>query len=148
MSINAGSFIGGVSVYIRKCFENMFTRIHHDWVDAMLFISKTPLFNSSKKSIVGFIYIAPKDSPIYKDKQNGIDELERKLITVSEEYPDAYFILAGDFNARIGHEHDFIDEDNIDYLPIDTSCYECDNSSMHRKSKDKIGNEFGKELLS
>ena len=94
------------------------------------------------------MYIPPDKSGFYKVYECDLFQ--------SLEYNIEYFkhqghvILMGDFNARFGHENDFIENNNTRFN--DTSCssqpfeYESDNCSQRNSENDKI-NPLGRCIL-
>ena len=55
-------------------------------------------------------------------------------------------IILGDFNARTGSEHDFISDDDDNFLPLNED-YVIDSNIINRNSKDTKVCTQGKELL-
>ena len=50
-----------------------------------------------------FTYVSPERSTIYKETNtDGISILNQKITATVSDFPSAYFIVAGDLNARIG----------------------------------------------
>ena len=54
-------------------------------------------------TVMYFAYVSPQGSTIYNNlnEKNGIVLLESNIADVKFRYPDSYFFLAGDLNARI-----------------------------------------------
>ena len=48
-----------------------------------------------------FTYIAPENSPIYTEEDNGITILNERISEVILQYPNAELFLDGDLNACI-----------------------------------------------
>ena len=67
-----------------------------------------------------FSYVAPENSPIYTDENNGLTLLNEKNTEILSQYPTAELFVAGDLNARIGNLQDFIPFDDIDFVFGDT----------------------------
>lgn len=57
-------------------------------------------------------YIPPEGSVYYKSDENGIDILHDKMEEISSKYPNDYWCLIGDYNARTGTKLDFIEFDD------------------------------------
>ena len=93
-----------------------------------------------------FTYIAPENSPIYTEEDNGITILNERISEVILQYPNAELFLAGDLNARISTMQDFIPEDDLEFVFGDTD-YPTDPFDMQRRSKDETYNRFGISLL-
>ena len=96
--------------------------------------------------ILIFTYIAPKNSPIYTDEDNGVILLNEKILEIVSEHPRAELFVAGDLNARIGKLQDFIPHGDLEYIFGETE-YPTDPFEMSRASKDETQNRFGISLL-
>ncbi|XP_077978677.1 uncharacterized protein LOC144434092 [Glandiceps talaboti] len=86
----------------------------------------------------------------YVRAQNASDNVEsigNYLVELQSLNPESYFILSGDFNARVGRDSDFIFDDSVKYLPFDCDVYSSDHLKVTQNSKDHIVNEPGKTLL-
>ncbi len=96
-----------------------------------------------------FTYVSPEGSTTYTDihERNGILLLENNLNEVQNAYPDCYYFLAGDMNARTKTFLDYIPCDNLDHIFGETD-YAGDEFDMPRNTKDSITyNQFGKSLV-
>ena len=97
----------------------------------------------SENYICLFIYVPPDGSNWYSDETNGIEILRKTLIDIKIMYSNHKLLIAGDMNARIGNELDYIIDDNVKYLP-NVHWYNVSNFSTVRRSKDEIVNKFGR----
>ena len=77
----------------------------------------------------------PENSNIYKslDEKNGVEILENTLLELKAEYDDPYVILMGDLNSRTGDLHDYVINDEVDFLPVEM--YDSDKFSISRQAK-------------
>ena len=89
-----------------------------------------------------FTYIAPENSPIYTDEDNGIALSNERISEICVQYPTAELFLAGDLNARISTLQDFIPYDDLEFVFGDTD-YPTDTFDIPRKSKDETYSRFG-----
>ena len=66
-------------------------------------------------TVMYFAYVSPQGSTIYNNlnEKNGIVLLESNIADVKFRYPDSYFFLAGDLNARTKDFIDFIPNDDL-----------------------------------
>ena len=104
------------------------------------------VFDRKDDLILIFTYIAPENSPIYTDDDNGVILLNEKILEIVSEHPRAKLFVAGDLNARIGNLQDFIPHDDLEYIFGETE-YPTDPFEMSRASKDETQNRFGISLL-
>ena len=109
------------------------------------------LLGKENNIIVCFTYISPEGSPIYNDiiGRHGIDTFESKLFEIVSKYPNAGFVLAGDFNSRCGEVQNVTIDDNVDFIFDENVVYGSDNVLLKRQSKDacKACNTFGRSLI-
>ena len=99
--------------------------------------------------ILYFAYVSPQGSRIYDNlaENNGISLIENNIMEMKVNYPEYYFFLAGDFNARTKDFKDFIQRDDLQYVFGETD-FERNDFEVPKKSKD-IGafNQFGQSLV-
>ena len=98
-------------------------------------------------TVMYFAYVSPQGSTIYNNlnEKNGIVLLESNIADVKFRYPDSYFFLAGDLNARTKDFIDFIPNDDLQYVFGETN-YESDDFDMKRSNKNGVYNVFGISL--
>ena len=90
-------------------------------------------------------YLPPKGSTSYTGEANGIEIIESYLIDLFSQLTNFDLILMGDLNARIGDLQDFIVEnENNSVLALE---YDMDRFCVHRNSRDKQVNAFGRSLI-
>ena len=70
----------------------------------------------SENYICLFIYVPPDGSSRYSDETNGIEILGNTLIDIKIMYSNHKLLIAGDMNARVGNDLDYIIDDNVKYL--------------------------------
>lgn len=110
---------------------------------------KASCFQSMQDVIMYFTYVSPHGSKIYNnlEENNGIILLENKIADIKFQYPNCFFFLAGDFNARTKDFFDFIPKDDLLYIFGDTD-YESDEFDILRKNKDsETYDHFGISLV-
>ena len=139
---------GGVSVFIKDWVlqTNGVVRIFQDFKESVVLLFKANIFHRTNDLIMIFTYIAPENSPIYTDEDNGIELLNERISEICVQYPTAELFLAGDLNARISTLQDFIPYDDLEFVFGDTD-YPTDTFDIPRKSKDETYNRFGISLL-
>ncbi|MCG8044707.1 MAG: endonuclease/exonuclease/phosphatase family protein [Candidatus Thiodiazotropha taylori] len=145
-SVSRGS--GGVSVFVRDwiLLKPGVKRIFQKFSECVVLLLKADTFNRNEDLIMFFTYVAPENSPIYTDEDNGIFLLKEKISEIVAEYPTAEIFIAGDLNARIGNLQDYIPSDDLEVIFGDTD-YPSDPFDMQRHSKDETYNRFGISLL-
>ncbi|MCG7876918.1 MAG: endonuclease/exonuclease/phosphatase family protein, partial [Candidatus Thiodiazotropha endolucinida] len=145
-SVSRGS--GGVSVFVRDWIflKPGVKRIFQKFSECVVLLLKADTFNRNEDLIMFFTYVAPENSPIYTDEDNGIFLLKEKISEIVAEYPTAEIFIAGDLNARIGNLQDYIPSDDLEVIFGDTD-YPSDPFDMQRHSKDETYNRFGISLL-
>ncbi|KAK6167710.1 hypothetical protein SNE40_021674 [Patella caerulea] len=93
-------------------------------------------FSIDIQTVFCFINISP----------SGIINLENNLNEILLRYGcNVQYLVAGDLNARVGEEQDFIQNDDTRFINVE---YDTDDFDINRKSKDKVVNSFGRSLLS
>ena len=139
---------GGVSVFIKDWVlqTNGVVHIFQDFKESVVLSFKANIFHRTNDLIMIFTYIAPENSPIYTDEDNGIKFLNERISEICVQYPTAELFLAGDLNARISTLQDFIPYDDLEFVFGDTD-YPTDTFDIQRKSKDETYNRFGISLL-
>ena len=139
---------GGVSLFVKDWVlqTNGVTRFFQEFKECVVLLLKADIFHRKKDLVMYFTYIAPENSPIYTEEDNGITILNERISEVSLQYPDAELFLAGDLNACISTMQDFIPEDDLEFIFGDTD-YPTDPFDMQRRSKDETYNRFGISLL-
>jgi len=89
-------------------------------------------------------YVPPQDSTYSKGLEQGIlDQIETDIFKYKKV---GATILMGDINARVGNNNDYIINDSIKHLPLDSD-YILDSHETPRISQDAILDNRGKHLL-
>lgn len=143
-----GRASGGLAVYFKKEYDNFVKRLDAGFKHGITLEIQTVL-NGAQAQLTNLIlvcvYLPPENSTSYGIETNGVEVLKDKLVDLKSRFPDHMLGVAGDLNARIGVEQDYID-DRIDHM-IGMDWYEPDNFDIPRQSKDSIVNNFGQSLL-
>ena len=105
--------------------------------------------------MIGAIYIPPESSPYITENDNYFHILTEKVLTELNQGKNVF--IYGDMNARTGNCDDFAaaDTDECDdwhsrkfhLTPNSNTKSVCENFKRRRVSKDKVLNNYGKELL-
>ena len=103
-------------------------------------------FGWSNDILLCACYLPPQGSTCYDNETDGIELLNKSLLTVTAKYPGVHLIVAGDSNARTGDEIDYIKDDEALYLS-GGNFYSVSHFDIPRKSQDKEINAFGQNLL-
>jgi hypothetical protein len=138
---------GGTLLLIKKSLAD-FVSVIDTGIDNLLSVRLSKqLFDFDKDIVFVGLYSHPEGSPYYEHKDYDclITELEQFLLTTFENNEDAYLLIAGDLNARIGNWGlEVSDVDN----PLDGFGLEDEQSFVFdRESEDKCVNTFGKRLI-
>ena len=146
----SGRNSGGVCVFIKDWLmkANLIERIFPEFQDCIIFNFKSSMFFNMQDTVMYFAYVSPQGSPIYNNlnENNGIVLLESNITDIKFQYPDSYFFLAGDLNARSKDFIDYIPKDDIQYVFGEMS-YESDEFDLQRQNKDSSYNLFGTTLI-
>ena len=82
---------GGVSVFVKDWVLQTggVVRIFPDFKETVVLLFKANIFNRTSDLIMIFTYIAPENSPIYTDEENGILLLNERISEICVQYPSA-----------------------------------------------------------
>ena len=125
----------------------MIERIYPDLGDCVVLHFKSSFFLDMQDRVIYFAYVSPQGSTIYNNsnEKNGIVLLESKIEDVKFRYPDSYFFLVGDLNARIKYFIDYTPNNDLKYIFGYTND-EFDDFDMNRSDSDGVCNLFGISL--
>lgn len=139
---------GGVSVFVKDWVMQTagVTRIFQHFDECIVLLFNGNTFRRNEDIIMVFAYVAPENSPIYTDENNGLILLNEKISEILSQYPTAELLVAGDLNARIGKLQDYIPFDGLDFVFGDTD-YPTDPFNINKQSKDDTCNRFGMSLI-
>ena len=139
---------GGVSVFVKDWIMQTdgVIRIFPDFKETVVLLFKGNIFNRMNDLIMIFTYIAPENSPIYINDEDGMMLLNERISEICLQYPSAELFLAGDLNARISILQDYIPNDDLDFVLGETD-YPTDSFDIPRRLKDETQNNFGISLL-
>ena len=146
----SGRNSGGVCVFVKDWLmkANLVERIFPKFSDCVVLHFKSSGFLNMQDTVLYFAYVSPQGSTVYNNltENNGIVLLESNITDIKFQYPDSYFFLAGDLNARSKDFIDYIPKDDLQYIFGETN-YEYDDFDMQRKNKDDTYNLFGITLV-
>ena len=135
---------GGVAVLVKKNMAHSVTVIKSKHSDIIwLKISKTYM-RLNRDLYVGFVYVSPSTSAYTRSlQQDTWDVLTDELL---EHQRKGTCVLMGDFNARVGTDPDYIENDDARYnqTPIN---YMCDQNTITRANRDRNQNAYKHKLL-
>ena len=141
---NNNRFFGGILIKknIRKgiaLLQNYSSELH--WMKL-----RKDYFNLKNNIFLCLAYIAPNSSKFNNNTDYSTLELiERDIVEKYGNQGD--IIIAGDLNARIGNERDFILDDGTPHIPIDIGSYRVDATAADRFSYDIVVDTRGKDIL-
>ena len=141
--------MGGICIFVKKSFlDNKFLeRIYEETADCVTLRIIGSSLHDMVDIVMVFTYISPEGSYIYDNSDfDGIQLLEKHLLTIKSNFSDALLFIAGDLNARTELVLDYIPDDNLKFIFGDVTYVE-DNFDMVRRNKDKKHNQFGKNLI-
>ena len=152
-STGQGRNAGGIVVLVKMKFKKMLSRVDFEFPNGIVLLFRN-IFKNDKTDLV-FIstYIHPYGSPIYNnfESNNGIEIFENSFYKLQSKYSNCQFLLAGDFNARIGNIQP------CEEIQVADKYYENANSlsffdhnandNLRRKSEDTNVNIFGRSLI-
>ena len=81
-------------------------------------LSATSSFLNIQDTVLNIAYVSPLGSTVYDNliESNGIVLLESNITDILFHYPDSYFFLVGDLNARTKDSSDYILKDDFRYI--------------------------------
>jgi hypothetical protein len=141
---NNNRFFGGILIKknIRKgiaLLQNYSSEFH--WMKL-----RKDYFNLKNNIFLCLAYIAPNSSKFNNNTDYSTLELiERDIVEKYGNQGD--IIIAGDLNARIGNERDFILDDGTPHIPIDIGSYRVDATAADRFGCDIVVDTRGKDIL-
>lgn len=143
---NRGRNSGGVLLLIKNCFTKFIKQIQLDCENAVAVIIDKALWGTEKDVMMVACYIPPEHSPVYDGLvlKDGIQILE-EAISNTLQGKNCFLFLFGDLNARTADEQPKT-ENMMNYSPKDEDDDDGD-AKVHRQSKDKTINSFGRSLL-
>ena len=95
---------GGLTVFVEDwIIQSGVQRIFNHFSECVVLLFKAGSFNRNQGLIMLFTYVAPENSPIYTEEDDGLILLNEKLseILLHVHYPTAELFVARDLNARI-----------------------------------------------
>lgn len=145
-SVKGGRNMGGVVVLVKNVLSKHVRRVCDDFQYGVILVLDKSMFAIDNNVLFCSLYVPPEHSPCLSgEKISVLQRLEDILL--NEHLLDMHLILNGDFNARTGHEPDFITyDDNIPEMHEYTDIL--DNPTMiPRTSQDDKVNKYGYELI-
>jgi len=132
---------GGVIVLVKKEVQKHVCEITTVLQNAIVLRLSKALFSVEKDIIGVFAYVPPQGSPSYESSlDDGVNDIEKCLLILSQRYNGSQFLICGDLNARTA------DKNSAQSADLHNVFEECIVDS--RVSEDKDVNQFGRSLLS
>ena len=135
---------GGLLCYIRSNLMEGITPMNNlsQSTDRIWLKLDAAFFGYNKDLFLCFAYISPESSCHTSSRDNLWNMLREEIANFSNE---GDIMITGDFNARMGEQQNFLDNDSDDYIPLPPD-YQLDECPP-RYSQDKRTNNYGHELL-
>ena len=140
---------GGIVLAYRENFKNNIETIHTD-SKFILWCKISNLICKHEEILLGVVYIPPEYTSY--SSTDAINEIENEYMKLAEKFDKV--LLLGDFNARTAEESDFYvfnENENGEFTDLinvnDLYSLEMANFPEKRKSRDKMKNRFGNQLL-
>ena len=142
---------GGVSVWVKDYLvqSGLVKQICTEFKDCIVLYINASKFENMKNLILYITYISPEGSNIYRnlEESNGISLLENNINALKHKFPDCYYYIAGDFNARTGYMNDYIISDNLNFIYQTEVDYDDNEFYLKRENKGTVINSFGRALI-
>ena len=145
---NATRFSGGVILYVKDHLSPGVTVVKDDVPDIIWVKLDKIFFGLSGDIFLCLCYVLPSNSS-YRAKLE-FDILDQIMLDVSkfnDEYPNPIFLISGDMNGRTHEEHDYVEHDSVDHLPLPDDYIEDLPLSYTRSNQDKVINAQGRSVL-
>jgi hypothetical protein len=142
---NSKRNFGGISIFVRNNLKHFVTTINDKEETNYMWIKINGQHISRKKDLyICFTHI-PHENSTYYDKidYDIFANLYQEIVEYKKIGDTA---LLGDFNGRVGLLDDWINSDDVNYVPVYTD-YECDTPSSKRNNKDECVNNRGKAII-
>jgi exonuclease III len=139
---------GGVCTMIRNELINGVQRVSTSISDLVVCKLKHTFFNVKSDIFIVNAYVKPANTSSKTSDENGFDLLRSIDELVNNLLPRGLVIICGDFNARLGHEPDFIinDINGADsHVPIPDDYIK--DTLVRRNSRDSKTNSYKRPFL-
>ena len=140
-----GRMGGGICIYYKEILKSYITTFVNKLDDCIWLKFE----NCETLMMICAVYLPP-DKSVYNTNNNFYEDLEIEINCYKESYPNAEFVILGDFNSRIGNEVEFnIEHKSSHDCPLDLLAFNNYNYiyDLPRNSKDMIVNRRGRQLL-
>ena len=138
---------GGLAVYFRSGLAQGIKLVKQDSDDIMWLRLSKEFFGFEKDLYVCLCYVVPHNST--RQDLITVDVYDRLLLDLAkfESEGDNWYLVAGDFNARTADKPDYVELDNITYLPLPEN-YTADTNTKRASQDAKAPvTEYGHKLL-
>jgi len=135
-------------VFVRNSLLTYVKRINKTCKFAVFLVLRNTCTGYDNDILLTCAYLPPKGSSFYCqfNNENGVELLQEEILSLSVDNNYDH-VICGDLNSRCGGLHDYIVQDGIDYVDLNSEWYNTDNFDVDRKCKDKEHNIFGKSLV-
>ena len=131
---------GGIMVFSKLKYAKCIKELESQSECLLWFKLERPTARGKKLYIFCAIYIPPEGSTY--SNLAVFDLLEEELLTYRRRFPEAYFFMVGDFNARTAKINDIL-SNHFDELTQGMQ----DENVQDRQNKDKSANNYGHYLI-
>ena len=139
---------GGVILYVKEHFVKGVSVIKDDTPDIIWARLDKDYFALENDLLLCLAYVMPSNSSGNTYIVHDIfDQLVLDITKFEEEFTNPSYLIAGDFNARVSSEPDYVINDVAKYLPLPDEYIEDDFDFSIRSTADFTVNVRGRELL-
>ena len=137
---------GGILLCYKKYLKDGIVTLDKTSKNMIWFKINKEFLNTDKNFIIGGIYNSPINSSYTKTNNDDIfEKIQSKILTFSQ---NDYIVLGGDFNARVGNMHDFIEESDNEHAILNLPPnYQIDKYKKPRSNQDQHINTYGEKLI-
>ena len=105
-------------------------------------------FGWEKDLFLCLTYIMPNNSSGQAFcEYSMMDQIVLDMAKFDEDFDHPLYLIAGDINARVSSEQDFVENDNVRYLPLPGEYIEDNSEFSIRSTADLTVNSQGKKLI-
>ena len=139
---------GGVILYIKESILHGVKVIKDDTPDVVWAILDKSYFGWKNDILLCLVYIMPLNSSGRAHIENDIlEQITLDISRFENDYESPLFLIAGDLNARVSSELDYIENDTVKYLPLSEEYIEDDAAFSIRSTADFAVNTQGRQLI-
>ena len=145
--VKSGGIVMGYLEELENCIDIIQTDSRF-----VLWCKLSNIICKNEDVVLGIVYVPPEYTSY--SSADAISEIESEYFKISDNYSKV--LLIGDFNARTAEDKDNLALTNTENISFDLNefmyenhnhYFELSEAKLYRKSKDKVKNRFGNQLL-